>query len=416
MLMKLLMEDGCFDEARLHYEQCKHALALLGKQPAEHLQALEEHLHTLDVTAAVQTTRREFLQIVVSSTGMASTSASQNEPPLTDHELFERLLKALKKPSAVDDLFLTHLETVTRANRKRFVLSKSSIQDIVSMYQDTSAHLRTITQLLEHPLPLSSYTHLCSLAGETTQLIGDIFFHRGENEMAEHSYNTAMQAAMAAQNEVLQAVILGRKSFLPLYRGDATNTFPLLRQAHALAAHRASDSIRAWLLVIEAEVWAMTGNADACEKALEQAEFLLHRSTSGVSTCSFTLEALYAPLNDDRLLGYMGACYLRLRQPQKAQSLLHTYLASMHYASSHKQSVTLVDLAKTYALQGELEAMARYAGSAFCILEQTQSARVFERLMDLRRTVERWKDTTYVKQFDQQLATLVHIKHLERHG
>src|SRR5207302_1097350 len=56
LLMKLLIEEGCFDEARSQYEQCKRALALLGKQPAKHLQALETYLHTLDITTVVQTT------------------------------------------------------------------------------------------------------------------------------------------------------------------------------------------------------------------------------------------------------------------------------------------------------------------------------------------------------------------------
>jgi tetratricopeptide (TPR) repeat protein len=413
--MKLLIEEGCFDEARSQYEQCQRALARYEKQPAKHLQALNESLNTLDITPLVQTTRREFLQIVASSTGMLSTSTSQDANE-TDHELLERLAHALKKPSTVDTLFLSHLESVTKNNRKRFVLSKNSLQDIHSMYQDASAHLRSITQLLEHPLASSPYIQLCSLAGETAQLLGDILFHQGKDEEAERIYHMAMQAAATAHNEVLQAVILGRKSFLPLYRGEPTRALSFLRQAHLLSAHHASDAIRAWLLTIEAEAWATVGNTEACEEALMQSELLLHRATSKVSTCAFSVEPLYAPLNNERLLGYMGACYLRLHQPQKAQPLLHTYLASMRYASIHKQSITLVDLAKTYALQGDLEAMAHYVGSAYHLLEQTQSTRVFERLVDLRRLVGQWKDTIYVKQFDQQLATLAYARQLKPQG
>jgi hypothetical protein len=58
--------------------------------------------------------------------------------------------------------------------------------------------------------------------------------------------------------------------------------------------------------------------------------------------------------------------------------------------------------------------MVHYVGSAYHILEQTQSTRVFERLVDLGQQVRHWKDTMYVKQFDLQLATFAHARQLKR--
>jgi DNA-binding SARP family transcriptional activator len=43
-LMKLLIQVECFDEALLYFEQCKAALTILGKRPADHLLTLAEHL------------------------------------------------------------------------------------------------------------------------------------------------------------------------------------------------------------------------------------------------------------------------------------------------------------------------------------------------------------------------------------
>lgn len=102
----------------------------------------------------------------------------------------------------------------------------------------------------------------------------------------------------------------------------------------------------------------------------------------------------------------MGACYLRLRQPQKAQPILQTYLASASYTSLHKQSITLVDLAKTYALQGNLEEMYKYADQAMYMLEQTRSTRVLQRMFNLRQELNKWQDTIYVKQLDQHLTAI----------
>ncbi len=104
--------------------------------------------------------------------------------------------------------------------------------------------------------------------------------------------------------------------------------------------------------------------------------------------------------------GYQGACYLRLRQPHKAQALLHPYLESSHAASQHRRSITLIDLAKTYALQGEMEEMYHYADQALCLLEQTRSPQVVQRMVGLRQELHQWQETACIKQLDEHLAAI----------
>jgi tetratricopeptide (TPR) repeat protein len=207
-------------------------------------------------------------------------------------------------------------------------------------------------------------------------------------------------------HEVLQAVILGRRSFLPLYSGNAPLAVSFLQKAHTLAANSASDVIRAWLMIVEAEAQATIGETEACCKALEQSEFLLHQSHPGYITCSFPSETIYAPFNVERLPGYKGACYLNLGQSQKAQSILHASMASAKHPSLHRQSITLIDLARAYAQQEELEEMYLYADQAIALLRQTKSPRVFQRVCSLRQELHSWQDTVSIKQLDQQLATI----------
>ncbi|GHO79947.1 hypothetical protein KSD_77180 [Ktedonobacter sp. SOSP1-85] len=322
----------------------------------------------------------------------------------TDRELVEQFAKALQKPSSIEQTFIDHLEASTKNNRKRFVLSKNSVEDIRSLYQDVSAHLLTLMRLLEQT-PMRRL-QLCSLAGETSQLLGDICFFEGKNEIAHSYYETALEAAQQAQHEVLQAVILGRRSFLPLYAGNASLALSFLQQAHALATSNASNTIRAWLMIIEAEIHASLGNALACQKALQYSEDLLQQSETGMSTCTFATEAPYAPFNASRLQGYMGACYLRLGLFQKAEPILQANLAATTASSLHRRSITFIDLAQAYVLQGEIETMHLYTTQAIQALEQTQSPRVVQRLYSLRQQLHPWQNTSYVKQLDQYLTAV----------
>jgi len=160
--------------------------------------------------------RRQLLQQALST---ALTPYTFSSP-----DILERLGRAIKRSTSIDGTLLAHLEMITRNNRQLFVRSHKS----VLMLPDISRHLDTITQLLEHSLPTPIHTLLCTFAGETTELIGDILFNTGDNDGAEKYYNAALDASKEAANEVLYAVILGRKSFISIYNGNPQTALPLL--------------------------------------------------------------------------------------------------------------------------------------------------------------------------------------------
>ncbi len=107
-----------------------------------------------------------------------------------------------------------------------------------------------------------------------------------------------------------------------------------------------------------------------------------------------------------RPFGFKGACYTRLKQPEAARTALKEDLASVDPARSIHNTIVLVDLARTYIQQGEIEEACRHAQEALPIMVQLRSARVFQRLLDFRRVLEAWKETESVKNLDQQMAML----------
>lgn len=351
--------------------------------------------------------RRQILQQAIGVT--SATIVDPSLHALLHSDLLERLLRALKRPASIDNKTLIYLEMTARANRQRFLRSQKS----VSMLHDTSALLRTVTQLLEHSLPQHICNRLYTLAGETTQLIGDILFNAGDNETAERYYNVALEMAKEAHNEVLYAVILGRKSFIPIYRGDAQNALPLLLEAREKVEDKASDIIVSWLWAIEAEAYAniyaagiRASTDDKSISALEQSEILLKRGKEGEISSTFA-DMAYAPFDAAHLLGYKGICNVRLQNSLVAQILLKERLSKMDETRIHKKSITLVDLATTFVQLGEIEEACSYVTQTLNILRQTRSVRVFQRVLDFRSLLDSRNTTSSVKDLDTLIVTVL---------
>ncbi|WP_338248065.1 hypothetical protein [Dictyobacter halimunensis] len=338
--------------------------------------------------------RRQFMQQALGATVASSL--------IPDTDILARLVRALKKPAGVDMSLLAHLELITKNNRQRFIRSQKS----TLLLHDVSRHLEIITHLLESSPPEDANHLLCRFAAETSQLIGDILFNAGNNAQAERYYDVALQAAEECNHAVLHAVILGRKSFIPLYGGDAENALPLLQEARTQAAGTAADVVTAWMWAVEAEVQARLKNADGCQRALHQSERLIERGRSGEVSYTFA-DPSYSPFTQSHLLGYKGACFVRLQQPRKAQRFLNERLASMDETRIHKKSITLVDLATTFVQMDEVEAACKHVEQALAILEQTRSARVFQRVLAHRHQLERRKNTTHVKNLDARIESVL---------
>jgi transcriptional regulator with XRE-family HTH domain len=329
---------------------------------------------------------------------------------LEESDGLERLLRAVKRPASIDKTTLAHLEAMTRNHWQLYAGFENSVQYRYDMLPGVFGHLRTLTQLLERAQPTAIHERLSSFACETTQLIGEICFDIKDNDAAEKYYNTSIELARETQNHVLLATAFGRKSFLPIYSNDPQEALLFLQEANTQLTHDSSDIIRAWLSAREAEAYANSDNADACFKALDRAAFYLEKAQpGGAPSYAFEGEAVDVHFTHSLLLGYKGACYTRLNQPEAAQAVLREDMISMDPARSIHNAIVLVDLARTYIQQGEIEETCKYASEALGIMIQLRSARVLQRILALRGELEPWKRTEYVRNLDQRIAALPHI-------
>ncbi len=336
--------------------------------------------------------RRRLLQ------HMLNLAASVVAAPQAFFEMasLECLAEVVTGPSKVDDFTLTQLETITRSHWYLFIHMPSK-SDLLSSFW---GHLQTILQFLKYPQPRAMRNRLYSIAGESAQMIGEILFDMQDYQYAQTYYDFSIYAAKEAGNNVLRAVGLGRLSFLPIYRGEPLQAYPMLEEAKQLVSSVSRPMISSWLAVVEAETAAHLHDEVACEKALERA--IIQYRQDGLEE-----DRLWTRLNAATIPGYQGACYLQLQQPHKALVVLEETLVCVPEYSSRHRSLVLADMAAAVQQMEEIEKACMLLQNALEITTQTKSLMVLMRIQRVRKNLEPWKETSYVKQLDTSISEIL---------
>lgn len=283
---------------------------------------------------------------------------------------------------------IEELETITASYWR---LSANTSLDLLG---NISEHFRVVVDLLQRTPPQRTAQRLCSLSGEIAQILGQTLFDLQEHSLAWSYYIFSLKAAQAASNHDLWAVGIGRMILLLIARKNLQEALPLLHEAHQLKVQ--NGRILCWLAAIEAEIHAHLGNVDACENALKVAREIVQQEALG--------EDLYVTrFNASRLAGYEGACFIRLRQPDRALPALERALSLLDPKALRSQSRLLADLGVAYAQQGEILKACQLADKALSLTAQIKSRAVLERIRTVRSELDTWKETSAVQDLERQI-------------
>jgi tetratricopeptide (TPR) repeat protein len=221
-----------------------------------------------------------------------------------------------------------------------------------------------------------------------------LFYDLCEYTIASSYYKIALRAAQEAENDDLQAYLLGR---MKTVNGNAQEALPRLQKAQYLAKRNSLPTLCSWLACQEAEAQAELENAPVCFEALKNAEDFVDHIQAGEDPYAIGFTRL-------RLLEYRGSCSMRLRKPKEAQAALKEILRDSK--SIFSQSI-LIHLTNTSIQQEEIEEACNFAYQALEVIKQTKSARNLQRLLALRPVLDSWNDTQYVKDLDERMAPLL---------
>jgi DNA-binding SARP family transcriptional activator len=416
-LMELLGRRDCYQEALTYYEKLCSLLEEDGQQPDSHTQDVVAYLrtkqirrqkpaqlpheaHRHDIMRLQQTlagtmdqSRRTLVQKFLELTGILLFPQGK----FLDGETLERLSRAIQSSAEPDETTLNTLENITKNRRTAFVTSEGNTW--LEIFQEMQGHLRILTQLLEKS---PAHARLRMLAGETALLLGDLLFNAGVNEAADAYYRAAFEVAQG--HTPLQVVILGRRALLPIYTRHPYDTLSLIERAQHMVPPTLADVVAAWLWAIAGEAHANLGEKHQCLQALASAEDLLARGRTGESSFHFHSDIAYATFSGAKLFGYKGVCLLHLHCTDAAQDILNDQLAHTDPQTQlHHTSIALIDLASSFVQQTAIRQACEYAKQSLGYLEQTQSLRVFQRLLQLRQSLDPWENTAPVRDLDEKI-------------
>ncbi len=317
-------------------------------------------------------------------------------PALSTDLLEKRLLIALRQRPSPDVETVQYLQQ--RVEHYWEQRQTARLGQVLVPY--VTEDLQRVTTFLEGSLITDIRTEFSIIAGNLAMLLGELFFEQNLYPEARQYYKTAAIAAHEANNPLLEAVIYGRRSLTWIYQNQLNVALSCVQHGRALAAH--DDRITIWLTAMEAEIQAKMGNQHDCLISLKNAGRLRDLPEQ---------KPFYWIHFDVSLLaGYEGACFLKLAKPIEAHQALTQALIMLDVTTNRRKPRLLVDLARAYVQQREIEAACASLLEAIDLLHSIKSPLTHKRLLSLRQDLQPWQETTSIQRLDEALYQLTEMR------
>jgi tetratricopeptide (TPR) repeat protein len=332
--------------------------------------------------------RRPFLRGLGAFIGLAAASAFI--------EPWERLSHALRHPSRVDRATVSSLASLTV-----MLESRESQENPRALLGPVEGHLGNVATLLAGSPSLRP--QLCSIAGETAALAGWLAFDIEDRPAAAGYFRVGIEAAKEANDRALGAYLVGSSCVQPAYRERPYARLRRLEgRTFGFARSDASPSTRAWLATLEAEAHALAGDTSKCLRVFDEAEAAMSRA-GGEDESSRPRLAFFDP---DRLAGERGVALARLGQPDAAQDVLASALASLDPSVVKTRPRLLAALATAHVQQGDVDRACELGAEALGIAAQQEVQPNLQDVRKLRLDLEPWRNSQAVKDLDEQLRAV----------
>lgn len=339
--------------------------------------------------------RRAFLQNALS---VAGASLLTLDTFGVQPDVLLRLTNALKRPSRTDTMVLEGLEQ--RMIQYWQYRPRAGSRDLLASVEE---YLYKITALLESSSLPDTRDRLCVITAHTALLAGTLYYELGLHVQARPYYKLALEAARQAQNDDLQALVLGWTTFSWTYSHQPYHALVYVQKGSALAQQGHDIVLQSWLAAIEAEIQAHLNHQEACLQALARAEAM---ESSSLHANRYVL---FHSFDDTLFNGYQGACFKRLYDPgdPRSHSLLTRAQQALKQAlTTQRKANTLIDFSWTLVQHKEIEEACAYASEALELIEQRQSRTSLQRLLAVRYDLRPWARLTAVQDLDARIGSL----------
>ncbi|MBV9163142.1 MAG: hypothetical protein JO309_13750 [Pseudonocardiales bacterium] len=189
-----------------------------------------------------------------------------------------------------------------------------------------------------------------------------------------------------------------RHAFVEIYEQRFDKALPMLELAARLA-RRGDGALptRYWVSSVQAQAFAGLGELAACQRTLDAAEQV--RELSGDASNGGWLR-----FDDSRLAEERGACYVQLRRPDLAESVLAGTLRQN--LSARRRASVLTDLAIIGLQRGDVDRLIIHAEAALEIARRTGSGFISRKLQGLRDHLAPLLGNSRARRLDQQIMVI----------
>lgn len=325
--------------------------------------------------------RRGFLRVLAVAGAVAALSGEESDALADD---------AARNDAAGYLRMNEHLWQVYQLAR-----SKASVRPVVT------GQLAALNESLsDRPAPHGS---LYVAAGDLFQLAGELAFDGNQHADAAAAYSLAASASKEAGAFDLWACALIRHAYVEMAGGQHREAVGLLSVAQRVAKRGDSSlSTRQWVASVQAEAHAGLGHVPECERALDEAEAVVHLGAGAHN-------GGWLRFDGSRLAEERGARYVQLGQLDKAEHALNDALRQGALAkgqSFRRRGVVLADLAAIGAKRHDAEQTLTYATEALSLARQSSSGYVARKLRGLQAEIGSLADDRRVAELGAEIAVL----------
>ncbi|MGH3978925.1 MAG: hypothetical protein ACRDRZ_07980 [Pseudonocardiaceae bacterium] len=265
--------------------------------------------------------------------------------------------------------------------------------------QSTLGH-RELARRLAKSAPPEFRQHAISVYAELTRLVGWMRFNLGDCHGAQHYYEDARSAAHDAQNVELVVFALGSMSLLATWEGRVPAGIDHAIAAQSWASRTGDPRAQADAADRAARAFAADGQADACRKALDAAQAAAVRIGSAAGDPRW---AYFYP-DESIVWGAMSDCALRLGEPDRALDTVSKSLAIRDPADVHDYAFEKLFQAGAFVQKSEVAEATRVMGEVVALTATYTSARIDQRIAELRAGLSPWQRSKPVRELDEVLA------------
>lgn len=281
-----------------------------------------------------------------------------------------------RRSGRVDPERLEDLSIVAAAYRR-------SYRDMPAnqLLQAAHAHLMLAFALDPRFQPEHSRSRLLTVIAEMASLVGVLYLLDREDRTNCWRYvDLAWEAAKAADNTELQAIVMGGRSFGIAYLiGDHRTGLELATYACEIAAGQVSSEARGWVAAVASERAASLGDLSQCQRFIDASRTALTRRGDDQRTYGI------GAFNVDKLAAYEGGNMVRLGRYYDAEPILDAAIAHLDPSMQRHRSTALIDRAEARLGANEPDAACDDAAEALELVTNIQHTGNLKRLQAFSR-------------------------------